>query len=52
MKKFNGEIMEYFYNEIKSKLEEGTLVIEENHLKIPERHWFMADGIAADLFMV
>lgn len=50
--KFNGEIMEYFYNEIKSKLEEGTLVIEENHLKIPERHWFMADGIAADLFMV
>ncbi|SHF22161.1 oxygen-independent coproporphyrinogen-3 oxidase [Chryseobacterium takakiae] len=50
--KFNGEIMEYFYNEIKSKLEEGILVIEENHLKIPERHWFMADGIAADLFMV
>ncbi|MEC3874672.1 radical SAM family heme chaperone HemW [Chryseobacterium salviniae] len=50
--KFNGEIMEYFHKEIKSKLEEGILIIEDNHLKIPEKHWFMADGIAADLFMV
>ena len=50
--KFNGEILEYFQTEIKSKLEEEILIIEENHLKIPEKHWFMADGIAADLFMV
>ncbi len=51
-KKFNGEILEYFQKQIKPKLEEGIVTIEENHLKIPEKHWFMADGIAADLFMV
>ncbi|UPQ75217.1 radical SAM family heme chaperone HemW [Chryseobacterium nepalense] len=51
-KKFNGEILEYFQKQIKPKLEEGIVIIEENHLKIPEKHWFMADGIAADLFMV
>lgn len=50
--KFSGEILEYFQKEIKPKLEEGIVIIEDNHLKIPERHWFMADGIAADLFMV
>ncbi|WP_312174524.1 radical SAM family heme chaperone HemW [Chryseobacterium sp.] len=51
-KKFNGEILEYFQKQIKPKLEEGIVIIEENYLKIPEKHWFMADGIAADLFMV
>lgn len=51
-KKFNGEILEYFQKQIKPKLEEGIVTIEENYLKIPEKHWFMADGIAADLFMV
>lgn len=50
--KFNDEILEYFQKEIRSKLEEGVLIIEDNHLKIPEKHWFMADGIAADLFMI
>lgn len=50
--KFSGEIWEHFQNEIKPKLEEGVLAIENNHLKIPEKHWFMADGIASDLFMV
>lgn len=50
--KFNGEILEYFQKQIKPKLEEGIVIIEENQLKIPEKHWFMADGIAADLFMV
>ena len=50
--KFNDKILEYFQREIKSKLEEKVLIIEENHLKIPEKHWFMADGIASDLFMV
>lgn len=33
------------------KMEEGILYIDDNHLKIPEQHWFMADGIAADLFL-
>ena len=50
--KFNSEILEYFHKEIKLKLEEEVLIIEENHLKIPEKHWFMADGIASDLFIV
>ncbi|WP_081411652.1 radical SAM family heme chaperone HemW [Chryseobacterium gregarium] len=50
--KFDDRIFEYFQNEIKRKLEEGILTVENNHLKIPEKHWFMADGIASDLFIV
>ena len=50
--KFSGEILEIFKNSIQPKLEEGILVIEENHLKIPEKHWFLADGIASDLFIL
>ncbi|SDJ82266.1 radical SAM family heme chaperone HemW [Chryseobacterium jejuense] len=50
--KFDDRFLEYFQNEIRQKVEEGILVIENNHLKIPEKHWFMADGIASDLFMV
>mgnify|MGYP007123799063 CR=1 FL=1 len=38
--------------EIKSKIESGILEIENNYLKIPEKHWFLADGIASDLFIV
>lgn len=50
--KFNNKILEHFQKEIQPKLEEEILIIETNHLKIPEKHWFMADGIASDLFMV
>ncbi|WP_160138870.1 radical SAM family heme chaperone HemW [Chryseobacterium sp. c4a] len=50
--KFDDRFMEHFQNEIKQKIEEGILIIENEHLKIPEKHWFMADGIASDLFMV
>ena len=50
--KFSEQILEHFQHEIKSKIEEGILIIEKNHLKIPEKHWFMADGIASDLFIV
>jgi oxygen-independent coproporphyrinogen-3 oxidase len=50
--KFNDRFLEHFQNEIKSKLKEGILIIENKHLKIPEKHWFMADGIASDLFIV
>ena len=49
---FSSEIIDYFNKEIKSKLETGILKIENNHLLIPEKHWFLADGIASDLFMV
>ena len=50
--KFSTQILDYFQKEIRTKLEEGTLIIEDNHLKIPEKHWFLADGIASDLFLV
>ena len=50
--KFGEEVLEHFRKEIQFKLADGILLIENNHLKIPERHWFMADGIASDLFIV
>lgn len=50
--KFSNSILDHFNKEIKNKLEEGILKIENNYLKIPEKHWFMADGIASDLFQV
>ena len=50
--KFSTELLEKFQSEIKNKLEDGILQIENNHLKIPEKHWFLADGIAADLFLI
>ncbi|MGO4707548.1 radical SAM family heme chaperone HemW [Chryseobacterium sp. 2TAF14] len=50
--KFSENILEKFTKEIQNKIEEGILKIENNHLKIPEKHWFMADGIASDLFQV
>ena len=49
---FNDRIVEHFQTEIHAKVSEGILKIEENRLKIPEEHWFMADGIASDLFIV
>ncbi|WP_223606774.1 radical SAM family heme chaperone HemW [Chryseobacterium sp. OSA05B] len=50
--KFSEQTLEHFRREIQSKIEEGILITENKHLKIPEKHWFMADGIASDLFMV
>ncbi|WP_299177213.1 radical SAM family heme chaperone HemW, partial [uncultured Chryseobacterium sp.] len=50
--KFSDRILEHFQNEILQKIKEEILIIENNHLKIPEKHWFMADGIASDLFIV
>lgn len=50
--KFSEEILDVFQKEMSSKIEEKILVIENNYLKIPEKHWFMADGIASDLFQV
>ena len=49
---FSSKIIDYFNQEIKTKQENGILIIENNHLKIPEKHWFLADGIASDLFIV
>lgn len=50
--KFSENILDKFNKEIQHKIEDGILKIEDNHLKIPEKHWFMADGIASDLFQV
>lgn len=49
---FSPEITDYLKNEIKNKLQSGILKIDNNFLKIPEKHWFLADGIASDLFLV
>ncbi|WP_394674196.1 radical SAM family heme chaperone HemW [uncultured Chryseobacterium sp.] len=50
--KFSEAILENFNAGIRQKMRDGILITDNNHLKIPEKHWFMADGIAADLFMV
>ncbi len=49
---FSSEVIDYLNQEIKSKIESEILIIENNYLKIPEKHWFLADGIASDLFIV
>lgn len=49
---FSDEILEHYNKETQQKLADRILVIEENHLKIPEKHWFLADGIASDLFIL
>lgn len=50
--KFKEDILDQFHKEIQQKIDDGILIKENNHLKIPEKHWFMADGIASDLFQV
>lgn len=50
--KFSSELTGSFQKQIQQKIADGILVIENNYLKIPEKHWFLADGIAADLFIL
>lgn len=50
--RFPSELIEKFEVEMKHKINEGLLVIDQDYLKIPEKHWFLADGIASDLFSV
>ncbi len=49
---FGEEILAHFQQSIQARVEDGILIRENNHLKIPEKNWFLADGIASDLFMV
>lgn len=49
---FSSEIYEQCLKSLQPKIDEGMLIIDHHHLKIPERHWFFADGIAADLFLI
>ena len=50
--KFSTEIIEKFQKDIQQKVDDGLLILENNHLIIPEKNWFLADGIASDLFLV
>lgn len=50
--KFSEEIQMHLQNEIQHKIDDGTLVVDNGFLKIPEKHWFLADGIASDLFLI
>lgn len=50
--KFKEDILDQFHKEIHQKIADGILIKENNHLKISKKHWFMADGIASDLFQV
>ncbi len=49
---FSEVVIAYFDKEIASKLDNGLLRMEYDRLFIPEVHWFMADGIASDLFIL
>ena len=50
--RFDAELIQKFEIEMNYKLEEELLIIENDYLKIPEKNWFLADGIAADLFLI
>lgn len=49
---FSQKMMDKFHQLIVPKIENEILVIENKHLKIHKKHWFLADGIASDLFIV
>ncbi|WOC51454.1 oxygen-independent coproporphyrinogen-3 oxidase [Bergeyella porcorum] len=49
---FSEEVLRHYQKEVQAKIADGLLVVEDNYLKIPEKHWFLADGIASDLFLV
>ncbi len=52
IKTFPEDITTPFYKKMNEKLELGILELKDERLKIPYEHWFMADGIAADLFVL
>ena len=37
---FSDEIIQRFNADVQPKIQQGILLIENNHLKIPEKHWF------------
>lgn len=49
---FSAEILHRFNLDVAGKISEGILRVKDNRLVIPEEHWFMADGIASDLFII
>lgn len=51
-KNFSEEILYLFHQNSENKLREKQLIIDNDFLKIPSEYWFLADGIASDLFLV
>jgi len=49
---FCGDVLNKFYFNLQKKKKEGLIVEEKGYIKIPEKYWFWADGIASDLFLV
>lgn len=49
---FPSEILGLAKTAIEDKLDQKLLILDGNFLKIPEKHWFLADGIASDLFLL
>lgn len=48
----NDEILAHYQQTVQQKLDDGKLILEDGFLKIPEKDWFFADGIASDLFIL
>ncbi len=48
----NDEISAHYQHSVQQKLNDGKLILEDGFLKIPEKNWFFADGIASDLFIL
>lgn len=48
----SDDIYNNLLESMQPKIKEGILKMDAGYLKIPEAHWFMADGIAASLFVV
>lgn len=49
---FSDELMAHFQKEFTKLHQEGKLLIKDDRLIIPQEYWFLADGIAAELFWV
>ena len=49
---FSESMMQKLAKSIEPKIQDGVLYIDQNYLKINKKYWFLADGIASDLFLV
>jgi len=49
---FSNEILNKFHVLLQNKKKEKLIVEEKGFIKIPEKYWFLADGIISDLFLI
>ena len=49
---FGEDYNQYLLRQAQKYLNNGLLIIEENHLKVTRKGKFLSDGIASDLFRV